>query len=138
MAATSRENAAFIGRFLTEVVASDTNVAGGILAGEVTASTLVFGQANGNEPVAALCWSVFAAVDIDVGIEDTVATDDQVAVPATVTGTHRESPTDPVIADHAGLLSGGVPTATVGSHRSAQLGTVPDPPANRPLTDPTS
>lgn len=85
----------------------------------------------------------------DVVIEDTVATDDQVAVRATVTGTHRESlmdlaPTgrlfeiayvwfcrieDGRIAEIHSLPDG------LGLMR--QLGAVPEPPANRPLTDST-
>jgi ketosteroid isomerase-like protein len=92
MAATPRENAALVRRFLTDVVAGgDTDAVDGFLAEDVTASNPVFRPVSGHEPVTALGWRVLAAADIDVVIDDTVATADRVAVRATVTGTHRES-----------------------------------------------
>jgi len=149
MAATPQENAALVRRFLTDVIAGgDTDAVDGFLTGDVTDSNLVFGGASGPEPVTALGWRVLAAADIDLVVEDTVATDDQVAVRATVTGRHRESlmdlaPTgrsfeiayawffrieDGRIAEIQSLPDG------LGLMR--QLGAVPDPPANRPLPAP--
>lgn len=92
MTATPQENAALIRRFLTDVVAGgDIDAVDGFLAADAVDCNLIFGADHGRETVNALGWQVFAAADVDITIEDTVATADRVAVRATVTGTHRES-----------------------------------------------
>lgn len=149
MAGTPRENAALVRRFLTDVVVGgDTDAVEGFLTREVTDSNLVFGQASGNEPVTALGWRVLAAADIDVVLEDTVATDHQVAVRATVTGTHRESLMDLAPTGRSFEIAYAwfcrIENGRIAAIRSLpdglglmrQLGAVPEPPADRPLIDP--
>ncbi len=148
MAATPRENAALVRRFLTDVVAGgDTDAVDGFLAGDVTVSNLVFGGASGREPVTALGWRVLAAADIDVALKDTVATEDQVAVRATVTGRHRESLMDLAPTGRSFEIAyawfchvedsriTAIHSFPDGLGLLRQLGAVPDPPANRPPTD---
>ncbi|MEF8826342.1 MAG: ester cyclase [Halapricum sp.] len=150
MAATPRENAALVRRFLTDVVAGgDTDAVDGFLAGDVTDDNLVFGRTSGQGPVTALGWRVLAAADIDVVIEDTIATDDQVAVRATVTGTHRESLMDLAPTGQSFEIAyawfchiendqiTAIHSLPDGLGLMRQLGAIPNPPANRPLTDPT-
>lgn len=92
MAATPRENAALVRRFLTDVIAGgDTDAAQGFLTRDIADHNLVFGDVRGREATTALGWRVLASADVDVVIEDTMATDNRVAVRATVTGTHQES-----------------------------------------------
>lgn len=96
MAATPLANAALVRRFLTDVVAGgDTDAAAGFLAADVTDDNLVFDDDAAPEPATALGWRVLAGADVDLAIEEIVATADRVAVRATVTGRHRESLLDP-------------------------------------------
>lgn len=92
MTATPQENAALVRRFLTDVVAGgDIDAVDGFLGADIVDHNLVFGAGYGHETMSALGWRVLAAADVDITIEDTVATADRVAVRATVTATHRES-----------------------------------------------
>lgn len=92
MTPIQRENAALVRRFLTDVVAGgDTDAASGFLADDVADHHPVFGDGSVQETMTGLGWRVLAAADVDVDIETVVASDEQVAVRATVTGTHRES-----------------------------------------------
>lgn len=148
MAATTRENAALVRRFLTDVIAGgDTDAAPGFLTRDVVDYNLVFEKASDPETMTSLGWRVLAAADVDVVVEETVATDDRVAVRATVTGTHCESlmdlaPTgrsfeiahawfcrieDGQIAEIRSLPDG------LGLMR--QLGAVSESPLNRPLIE---
>lgn len=92
MALTRQENAALVRRFLTDVVVGgDTDAVGAFLTADVVDHNLVFDDGQGREASTALGWRVLAAADVDLDIGDVVATDDSVAVRATVTGTHRGS-----------------------------------------------
>lgn len=92
MAPTPRENAALVRGFLTDVVAGgDTDAIEVFLADDAVDSNLVFGNGRCQGEVSALGWRVLAAADLDVIIEDIVATDTQVAARGTVAGSHRES-----------------------------------------------
>jgi len=92
MLPTTRENAALVRRFLTDVVVGgDTDALDAFVTEDVVDHNLVFGDGHGREVVTALGWSVLAAADVDVEIEDVVAADDKVAVRATVTGIHEQS-----------------------------------------------
>lgn len=94
MTTTARENAALVRRFLTDVLArGDTDAAEAFVAEDIDHHDLVF--EDGHDDVTALGGRVLAAADVDVTVEEVVATDDWVAVHATVTGTHRESLIDP-------------------------------------------
>lgn len=87
---TPQENAALVRRFLGDVVAGgDTAAVDALLAEDAADHNLVFGEWQ--EGLTALGWRVLAAADVDVEIEDTVATGEKVAVRATVAGVHRES-----------------------------------------------
>lgn len=90
MTTTPEENRALVRRFLTDVVAGgDTDAAGAFVTEDVDEHNLVFG--DGHDDVTASGGRVLAAADVEVAIEEVVATDDRVAVRATVTGTHRGS-----------------------------------------------
>lgn len=92
MTTTSRENAALVRGFLVDVVAGgDTDAVPIFLAEDMDEHNLVFGANRGQGDVTTLGWQVLAAADIDIEIADVVATDEAVAVRASVTGTHRES-----------------------------------------------
>jgi predicted ester cyclase len=92
MAVTPRENAALVRRFLTDVVAGgDTDAVPVFLTEDVIDHNLVFGTERGHEETTALGWQVLAAADVDIDFRNVVATDETVAVRATVTGTHQES-----------------------------------------------
>ncbi|MFB6177550.1 MAG: ester cyclase, partial [Halobaculum sp.] len=87
-----RENAALVRRFLTDVVAcGDTKAVAECLTTGVVDHHLAFGTVESRETVAGLGWHALGSADVDVHIEDVVASDDRVAVRGRVTGTHRES-----------------------------------------------
>jgi len=150
MTGTPHENAALVRRFLSNVVAGgDTDAVSVFLADDVVDHNLVFGDARSQEGVTALGWQVLAAADVDVEIGDVVATEDRVAVRATVAGTHRESLMDLA---PTGMsfeiayvwfchISEGRITAIQsfpdGLGLMQQLGVLPEPPSHRSLTDPT-
>jgi len=95
MTQTARENAALVRRFLTDVVAcGDTNAAAELLATGVDDHHPVFEGARHRGTVTGLGWHALASADIDLHIEDTVASDDRVAVRGQATGTHQESLVD--------------------------------------------
>jgi steroid delta-isomerase-like uncharacterized protein len=92
MPRTAAKNAALVRRFLTDVIeGGDTDATDAFVAEDVVDHDLVFGDDPPTGAVPALVWEVLAAADVDITIEDVVATDDAVAVRATVAGTHRES-----------------------------------------------
>jgi predicted ester cyclase len=92
MAPTSRENAALVRRFLTDVVAcGDTNAVADLLAVDVGDHHLVFEGAQPQGTVTELGWQALASADVDLHVADVVASDDCVAVRGRVTGTHQES-----------------------------------------------
>jgi steroid delta-isomerase-like uncharacterized protein len=89
---THEENEALVRRFLTDVIeGGDTDASDAFVADDVVDHDLVFGDEPPTGAVTALGWQVLAAADVQITIEDIVATDDRVAVRATVAGTHRES-----------------------------------------------
>lgn len=89
---TPQENAALVQRFLSEVIAGgDTAAVDTLLAEDAADHNLVFGGQQEPRALTALGWRVLAAADVDVEIEDLVATGEKVAVRATIAGTHRES-----------------------------------------------
>lgn len=91
MAATPRENAALVRRFLTNVVAGgDTDAVSVFLTEDVGDHNLVFGDGS-REEATALGWRVLAGADVTIDIEDVVASEEKVAVRGTVSGSHRES-----------------------------------------------
>lgn len=90
MVPTTRENAALVRGFLVDVVAGgDTAAVDAFVAENAVSHNLVFG--DGRDPEVALGWRVLAAADVDVTVEEVVASEDRVAVRGTVAGTHRES-----------------------------------------------
>lgn len=92
MAATPRENAALVRRFLTDVVAGgDTDALGAFLGDDAVDHNLVFGPGPSRSPATDLGWRVLAGATVEIDVESVVATDDRVAVQATVRGRHRES-----------------------------------------------
>ncbi len=92
MAPSSRENAALVRRFLTDVVAcGDTNAVAEFLTAEVEDHHLVFEGAQRQGTLTELGWQALASADVDLHVEDVVATDNRVAVRGRVTGTHQES-----------------------------------------------
>lgn len=91
MGTTAEENAALVRRFLLDVVAGgDIDATDAFLAESLVDHNLVFG-ADEREGVMALGWRVLAGAEVDISVDDVVASDDRVAVRATVTGIHRES-----------------------------------------------
>lgn len=91
MAATPRENAALVRRFLTNVVAGgDTDAVSVFLTEDVGNHNLVFGDGS-REGATALGWRVLAGTDVTIDIEDVVASEERVAVRGMVSGSHRES-----------------------------------------------
>lgn len=93
MTTTPAENAALVQRFLSDVVAGrDTAAVDTFLAQDVTDHNLVFGDGAPSRELTTLGWRVLAAAgDVDVRIRDVVATQQRVAVRATIAGVHRES-----------------------------------------------
>lgn len=93
MTTTQEENAALVRRFLYDVVSGgDTDAVGTFVTEDVADWNLVFGIDQASESEAtALGWRVLAGTDIEIDIEQVVASTDQVAVRATAIGTHRES-----------------------------------------------
>lgn len=88
MGGTRRENAALVRRFLSDVAAGgDVAAVEAFLAENFAGHDLVFGDGHAGTD---FDWSVLAAADVDVEVEQVVATDEWVAVLATVSGTHRE------------------------------------------------
>lgn len=95
MATTSQENAALVRQFLAEVVAGgDTAAVETFVTDDWVDTDLVFGAADACNPSTSLARTRLAAADVAVDIERTVATDEAVAVLATVTGTHAASLVD--------------------------------------------
>lgn len=95
MTSAPTENAALVRQFLTAVVASeDTDAVELFLTEDVDGQNLVFRDGQRQEAITALGRRILAGADVTVEVEDIVATDDRVAVRATVTGTHRESLSD--------------------------------------------
>lgn len=89
---TPRENAALVRRFLSDViVGGDTSAVDALLAADVADHNLVFGSGQNRTSLTTLGWRILAGADVDVEIDDLVATGDRVAVRATVTGAHEES-----------------------------------------------
>lgn len=102
MPRTAAENGALVRRFLTDVIeGGDTNASDAFLADDVVDHDLVFGEDPPTRAVTALGWQVLAAADVEITIHDVVATDDTVAVRATVAGTHRESLVDLAASGHS-------------------------------------
>ena len=92
MLPTAQENAALVRRFLTEVVArGDTDAVAELLGASAEDHHLVFDGARSTETVTGLGWHALASADVDLHLEDVVASDDRVAVRGRVTGTYRES-----------------------------------------------
>lgn len=92
MESTPQENAALVRGFLTDVVVGgDTDAVEAFLTDSVRTHNLVFGDGHGHGATTVLGWRVLAAADVKIAFEDVVATDETVAVRATVTGSHRES-----------------------------------------------
>jgi predicted ester cyclase len=92
MVSESRENAALVRRFLTDVVAcGDTNAVAEFLAADVGDHHLVFEGAQREGTVTELGRQALTSADVDLNVEDVVASDDRVAVRGRVTGTHQES-----------------------------------------------
>jgi predicted ester cyclase len=92
MTTTPEENEALVRRFLSDVVAGrDTAAVDTFLDEDATDHNLVFGDRQEHKDLTTLGWRVLAAADVDVEIKDIVATDQRVAVRATIAGTHRES-----------------------------------------------
>lgn len=90
--APPRENAALVRRFLTDVVAcGDTNAVADFLATDVGDHHLVFEDAQRQGAVTELGWQVLASTDVDLHVEDVVASGERVAVRGRVTGAHQES-----------------------------------------------
>ena len=95
MASTQRENAALVRRFLTDVVAGgDTNAVADFLTASVVDHHLVFDGPQSCETLKGLGWHVLAGADVNLDVEDTVASEDRVAVRGRVIGTHEESLVD--------------------------------------------
>ena len=91
MKTTREENAALVRRFLTDVVAGgDTDAVETLVTEDVADRNPVFGpdRCSEQESVTGLGRNVLAAADVDIDIEAVVATDEQVAMRATVAGTH--------------------------------------------------
>ncbi len=151
MPTTPEENAALVRRFLTDVVAGgDTDAVETFLTPDVADRNLVFGiDRAGQREATALGWRVLAGTDVDIDIEQVVASSEQVAVRATATGTHRESlmdlaPTgcsfDIAYAWFCRIDDGRIAaiwSLPDGLRLLQQVDAVPEVPSNRSLTDPT-
>lgn len=95
MVSTARENAALVRRFLTDVVAcGDTAAVAEFLTTGAEDHHLVFECAQSQGTVTGLGWRALASANVDLHVEDVIASDDRVAVRGWVTGTHRESLVD--------------------------------------------
>lgn len=92
MTTTPRENAALVRRFLTDVVSGgDTDAVSAFLTDDVSDHDLVFGDGGDRTGATAVGWRVLAGADVSIDVEDVVASEDEVAVRGTVSGSHRES-----------------------------------------------
>jgi predicted ester cyclase len=92
MASTPEENAALIREFLTSVIAGgDTDALGIFLSEESADRHPGIDHMVDSESIGATYWNTLAAADLELSIDDIVATDEQAAVRGTVTGVHRES-----------------------------------------------
>lgn len=92
MASPSRENAALVRRFLTDVVAGgDTDAVGELLAVDAEDHHLVFEDSRSRDTVTGLGWRALASADVNLHIVDVIASKNRVAVRGQVTGTHQES-----------------------------------------------
>lgn len=92
MGTTRQENAALVRRFLIDVVAGgDTDAVDDFVAGDLRDRNLVFEETVDRGPAVALGWRVLAAAAVDIDIEALVASEDAVAVLATVSGVHEGS-----------------------------------------------
>lgn len=141
---TPQENAALVRRFLTDVVVGgDTDAVDSFLTDDAVDHNLVFGERRKPDATTTLGWRVLAAADVDVDIDDVVATGERVAVRATVTGTHTESLMD-LAPTGASFEIGYVWFCRIHDGRIAeiwslpdglglmqQLGALPEPPVNR-------
>lgn len=92
MLSQPRENAALVRRFLTDVLADgDTDAVTEFLAAGADDHHLVFEGPRRRETVAGLGWRALASADVELHLDDVIASDERVAVRGRVTGTHRES-----------------------------------------------
>jgi hypothetical protein len=92
MASIHEENAALIREFLTTVVAGgDTDGLGIFLSGDPAIRHPVLDDRVDNDSIEGTYWSALAAANLNITIDDIVATDGKVAVRGTVTGIQRES-----------------------------------------------
>lgn len=92
MPPTSRKNAALVRRFLTNVGAcGDTNAVLKFLASGASDHQLVFDGARRRDTVKGLEWRALASANVDLHVENVVASDDRVAVRGRVTGAHEAS-----------------------------------------------
>lgn len=92
MAPTTRETVALVKQFLTDVIAAgDTDALDHLLADDVVSHQPVLNVGDGWNAERQMFWRVLSAADIDITIDDVVASGDQVALRGTVTGTHTES-----------------------------------------------
>jgi predicted ester cyclase len=152
MTLTSREAEALVRRFLTDVVdGGDTDGVGVFVTDDVAEHHPTFRTYPGDESdgATALGWTVLAGADVDVDIRSVVATNEEVAVRATVSGTHRESlldlaPTgtsfEIAYAVFCRIEDGRIDeiwSLPDGLSLLGQLGANPEPPLNRSTTDPT-
>lgn len=147
---TPKENASLVRRFLSDVVAGgDTDAVATFLAEGATDHHLVFGERQVQAAAARFGWEVLAAADVAVDIEDIVATDERVAVRATVTGRHRESLMDLAPTGRSFTITyawfcriadgriAEVWSLPDGLGLLCQLGALPEPSAYRSLNTPT-
>ena len=144
---TPQENAALVRRFLTDVViGGDTDAIDAFLTDDPVDHNLVFGERRERDAMTRLGWRVLAA-DVDVDVDEVVATGERVAVRATVAGTHTESLMDlaPTGASfeidyvwfwriHDGCIAE-IWSLPDGLGLMQQLGTLPEPSVNRPRTE---
>lgn len=87
MDSTRRENIALVREFLTMVVAEgDTNALRIFLSGDEVDHRPAFEAVVDSELVGASYWSTLAAADLDITIDDIVATHQKVAVRGSVIG----------------------------------------------------
>lgn len=150
MTLTPREAEALVRRFLTDVVdAGDTGAVDVFLAEDVVEFHPAFGSHTDGTRVSATVpgRTILAGADVDVDVESVVASGEEVAVRATVTGTHRESLLDlaPTGASfeiaHAWFCRidddriGEIWSLPDGLGLMMQLGAVPEPTGNRSMTD---
>ena len=149
MTTTPEENEALVRRFLSDVVAGrDTAAVDTFLAEDATDHNLVFGDRHEHKELTTLGWRVLAAADVDVEIEDIVATNQRVAVRATIAGTHQESLMDLAPTGRSFTITyawfcriadgriAEVWSLPDGLGLLQQLDALPEPPSNRSLNEP--